>query len=107
LSPIYGLNPSSIWHCVGNILSQKINERIKHVKWSNGAKLEDIVDALVIWIGQVNVKNVTATDEVIKEEAKVIGQQMCVTQFVHKNWYVFCSKNEIIVKMSTYKMVLL
>jgi hypothetical protein len=32
------------------------------VKWLKGAKLEDLADALVIWIWQVNVKNGTATD---------------------------------------------
>jgi hypothetical protein len=35
-----------------------------------------------------------------KELVKVLGQQMSVTNFVHKNWYVFCSKSEIIVKMN-------
>jgi hypothetical protein len=43
----------------------------------------------------------TETDEVIKEQAKVIGQQKSMANFLHKNWYVFCSKNEIIVKMNT------
>jgi hypothetical protein len=40
---------------------------------------------------------------------KVLGQQMSVTNYVHKTWYIFCSKNEIIVKMNTvlYKIVLL
>jgi hypothetical protein len=33
----------------------------------------------------VNAKNGTAADEVIKEQVKVIGQQMSVTNFVHKN----------------------
>jgi hypothetical protein len=51
----------------------------------------------------VNGKNGTEIDEVIKEQAKVdlFGQQMSVTNFVHKNWYAFCSKNEIKVSMST------
>jgi hypothetical protein len=31
---------------------------------------------LVIWMGQMNAKNGTTTDEVIKEQAKVLGQQM-------------------------------
>jgi hypothetical protein len=29
------------------------------------------------------------TDEVTLEQVKVLGQQMSVTSFVHKNWYVF------------------
>jgi hypothetical protein len=70
-------------------------------------KVEDLEDVLIIWIGQVNVKNGTAADEVIKEQAKVTGQQMSVTNSVHQNWYVFCYKNEIIVKMEPYKTVLL
>jgi hypothetical protein len=41
----------------------------------------------VIWKGQVNVKNGTATDEVIKEQSQVIGQQMSVTNFIHKNLF--------------------
>jgi hypothetical protein len=40
----------------------------------------------------MNVKNGTATDGVIKEQAKIIGQQMSVTNFVQKIWYVFFSK---------------
>jgi hypothetical protein len=36
----------------------------------------------------VNVKNGTATDEVIKEQMKVFGQQMRVTNFVNKNWFL-------------------
>jgi hypothetical protein len=32
----------------------------------------------------VNAKNGIATDEVIKEHAKVLGQQVNVTNFVHK-----------------------
>jgi hypothetical protein len=33
----------------------------------------------------VNAKNGTATDEVVKEQAKVLGQQISVTSFVHKS----------------------
>jgi hypothetical protein len=50
-----------------------------------GTKFEDIEDASVIWMGQVNVKNGTATDEVIKEEVKAVGQQM--TNWLYKHWY--------------------
>jgi hypothetical protein len=40
------------------ILSErkKRNGRMKHVKGLKGAKLDDLEDALVIWIGEVNVK---------------------------------------------------
>jgi hypothetical protein len=41
----------------------------------------------------VNVKNGTATDEAVTEQAKLLGQKMSVTNFVHKNQYVFCCKN--------------
>jgi hypothetical protein len=45
----------------------------------------------------VNARNRTAD---VKEQAKVVGQQMSVTYFVHKSWYIFCTESEIIVKMS-------
>jgi hypothetical protein len=67
ISPFYGVNPSISWHCVGDIWRYEKkkwkNETCESVKWLNGAKLEDL-DALFIWIGQVNVKNATAGDEV-------------------------------------------
>jgi hypothetical protein len=47
------------------------NGKYNSVKWLKGTKLE-LEDALVVWIGQVNAKNGTAADEVIKEQAKVI-----------------------------------
>jgi hypothetical protein len=72
-----------------------------NVKCSQDEKLEDPKDASVIWIGHANEKNGTATDEIIKEQVLVPGQQMCITNFAHKNLYVFCSKYEIIVKMNT------
>jgi hypothetical protein len=76
-------------HCVGDILTEKKkNGRMKHVKIRlNGTQLEDL-----IWTGQVNVKNGTAADEVVKEQAKVIGQQMGVTDFIYKISCIFCSK---------------
>jgi hypothetical protein len=64
-----------------------------------GARLDDLKDALDIWIWQVNVNNGTATDEVIKEQVKVLGQQMSVKSFEHKKWYVlgllYCYKLQI------------
>lgn len=39
---------------------------------------------LGIWIGQVNMKNGAATDEVIKEQVEVPEQQISVTHFVYK-----------------------
>jgi hypothetical protein len=50
-----------------------------------GAKLEVLEDVLVTAIGQVNVKIGTATSEVVKEQVKVIVQQVNITDFVHKN----------------------
>jgi hypothetical protein len=49
---------------------------------------------LVIWIGQLHTNNETATDEVIKEQAKILGQQMSVTNFVKKKFFLFCSKKK-------------
>lgn len=57
-----------------------------------GAKTEQLEDVLVIWIGQVHLKNKTATHDFIKEQAEVHGQQIRVTNFVYKKRYVFCSK---------------
>jgi hypothetical protein len=47
------------------------------------AELEDLEDMLIIWIRQVNAKNGTKTDEVIKEQAKVLDQQMSEKSFVY------------------------
>jgi hypothetical protein len=44
-----------------------------------GIKLKNI-----IWMGQMNVRNGTETDEFVKEHAKVIGQQMGVTNSVYR-----------------------
>lgn len=49
-------------------------------------KFEDLEDALVIWLGQVNVKNETSTDEVIKEEVKAAGQQMSLANCSYRHW---------------------
>jgi hypothetical protein len=54
------------------------------VKWLKATKLEDLEDMLGIWIGQVNMKNGAATDEVIKEQVEVPEQQISVTHFVYK-----------------------
>jgi hypothetical protein len=45
------------------------NETCESVKWLKGAKLENLEDALVIWIRQVNERNGSATGGVIKEKA--------------------------------------
>jgi hypothetical protein len=44
------------------------------VKWLKVAKLEDLEDVLVIWIGQLNSKSGTVIDEVIKEQAKILSR---------------------------------
>jgi hypothetical protein len=62
-----------------------------------GEKLEEM---LLTWVGQVNVQNGTAADEVTKEQVKVLGQQMSVANFEHKNWCVFALKNYIRLKMN-------
>jgi hypothetical protein len=56
--------------------------------------LKEPQEVLIIWIGQVHKKMLTAADEVIKKHAKVHGQQMSVTNFDHKNYYTFCSKKK-------------
>jgi hypothetical protein len=51
--PFYGVNPS-----VGVVLKtfssereKRENETCESLKWLKGAKLEDLEDALVVWIG--------------------------------------------------------
>jgi hypothetical protein len=51
-----------------------------------GCKLEDLDDALVISIGQGNVKNGSKSHHVFKEQVKVTGLQMTVTNFAHKDY---------------------
>jgi hypothetical protein len=41
----------------------------------------------------VNAKNGTAAEETVKEKAKVFGQQMSVTGFIRKIWFIFFSRN--------------
>jgi hypothetical protein len=53
----------------------------------------------------VNARSRTVTDEIVKEQAELLGQQMSVTDFVNKNYYVFCSKNEIVLKMNTIAII--
>jgi hypothetical protein len=59
---------------------------MQSVKWLMGAKLEDLEDMLVIWTEQENAKNGTASGKVITNQAKVLGQQMSVTNLGHNNW---------------------
>jgi hypothetical protein len=84
---IYGVNPSSSRRCVADIQGREKwgNETRECVKWLKVAKLEDLEDELIIWTGQVNEKNGTATNEVVEEQAKVLEQQTNLTNFVHKN----------------------
>lgn len=56
------------------------------------AKHEDLRNMLIIWIGQKKVQNGKMPDEFIKEQEKVLEKQARVTNSIHKNWYVFCSK---------------
>lgn len=44
------------------------------------------------WVGQENKKNGKAADEVVKEQAELIGELMSVPSFVKK--YIFCSKRK-------------
>jgi hypothetical protein len=93
--PVYKVNPSISRRCVGDILSKNKklkNETCESVKWLKGEKLEHFENALVIWIRQVNAKSTTAGNEVIKELAKALGQQMNVINFVHKVGIYFTPK---------------
>jgi hypothetical protein len=45
------------------------------VKWLKGEKLKDLKDALIIWMRQMNAKNRTATDKVIKEQVEVLDSR--------------------------------
>lgn len=50
-------------------------------KFWNCCKVEDLEDALVIWIGQMNTKKRTVATKVIKKQAKVLGEQISVDKF--------------------------
>jgi hypothetical protein len=52
---------------------------VRRFEGLKGIKLKNI-----IWMGQMNVKNGSETDEFVKEHAKVIGQKMGVTNSVHR-----------------------
>jgi hypothetical protein len=80
---------------------KKENETCENVTRLKGTKFKDHEDALVIRIGQVNVKNGTASHEVVKEKVKVIGQQMGVTNSGYRTGTYFAPKNVIRVKMNT------
>jgi hypothetical protein len=75
------------------------------VKWLKSAKVENLEDALVIWIWQENAKNGTVTDEVSKEEVKALCQQRSVTQklvsiFLQKLHY---SKDQYCIRWYYYR----
>jgi hypothetical protein len=53
---------------------KRTNEGTKHAKMYKCLRAQDF--ALVILTGRVNGKNGTAADKFIKEQAKVIGQQV-------------------------------
>jgi hypothetical protein len=55
---------------------------MRKCKKLKGATIENLEDASVIWIGQVNARNGTATDKVIKQRAKALGEQIGVINFV-------------------------
>jgi hypothetical protein len=57
------------------------NQRTKHVKSLKNAKLKDPEDAS-------ECNNKEHLREVINKQTKVTGQQVCVTNFVHKHWRV-------------------
>jgi hypothetical protein len=50
------------------------------VRRLKGARFE-----YLIWIGQENAKNRTATDEAVKEQTKVTGQQIDVANFMYRH----------------------
>lgn len=77
--------------CVGDILSEKErwkNERRKSVKRLKGAKHQDVESTLIDWIGKMNAESRTVNDKIIKKRAKVIGQQMGVTDFVYSSGWL-------------------
>jgi hypothetical protein len=51
-------------------------ETCESVRRLKDTKLEDLV-----WIAQVNGKDEMATDEAVKEQVKVTGKKLCVTDF--------------------------
>jgi hypothetical protein len=80
IMPFYWVK-TSVGAVLQKFSAKERNGRMRHesLKWLKGAKLEDLEDALVIWIGQVDTNNETATDGVVKEQAKILRKQMSVT----------------------------
>jgi hypothetical protein len=61
--------------CSGDTFGEKNmwnNLASAYIKKMKGIKHKILEEALTIWIGQLNVKNGTATDDIIKERAKMI-----------------------------------
>jgi hypothetical protein len=94
--PFYGVN-ASISRCyVGDIISEEKeweNETCQNAKWLKGEKFQE--DAVVIWIGVMNERNRTTTDEYIKKHAKIIGQQIRVKNSVHEPVKFFAPKSRL------------
>jgi hypothetical protein len=64
--------------CVEDILGEKNkceNEPHKAEEQLKSVKNKDPENGLVIWIGQINAENEKPTEEIIKEQANVLGQQ--------------------------------
>lgn len=55
-----------------------------------------VVEALVIWKGQLNVKNGTAKNEVIEEEAKMFGKYCILSIKCSSNMLLFYNKHVFI-----------
>jgi hypothetical protein len=79
--------------CVGDIFREKGKWIMKRetLRRLNSAKLEDI-----IWMGQVNVKNGIANDEVVNCTADV-----CDKFCVQKTGVYFAEDIDIVIKMNT------
>jgi hypothetical protein len=65
ISPIYWANPSISYWRYSQEKDKWENETCKSVKWLKGTKPE-VLENILVRIGQVNLKNAAASDEVIR-----------------------------------------
>ena len=90
---------STLWkkpvsrHCIGDTLMNaekwiNTNDLHSNVKRIKTTKLEDLEDALYIWIKQMIAKNATITRDIIRKLANIFGQKVNITFFECRSSYL-------------------
>lgn len=58
------------------------------IKKIKSGKHEQLENALVMWITQVNEKHGAVTDEIIKEQARIFGDKFNIVNFSYSNGWL-------------------